>query len=185
MSTPDTTPTTGTARVKRGMAEMLKGGVIAPHGAFNTSDGMVSVVADDDRQWRRLCAALSLPGMRDDPRFVDNRSRLENQQELDSVLQAVLSSETTASVLAAAGRAGAAISRVQTRAPQEVADSALHPAGGSESETQRRGAPSSPDAAESATGDPLGTRAHHPSIDEEIALTSLELASSAQTEVQK
>ncbi len=28
MSTPDTTPTTGTARVKRGMAEMLKGGVI-------------------------------------------------------------------------------------------------------------------------------------------------------------
>lgn len=28
MSTPDTTAPTGTARVKRGMAEMLKGGVI-------------------------------------------------------------------------------------------------------------------------------------------------------------
>ncbi|MFI6432830.1 pyridoxal 5'-phosphate synthase lyase subunit PdxS, partial [Rhodococcus oryzae] len=28
VSTPDTAPTTGTARVKRGMAEMLKGGVI-------------------------------------------------------------------------------------------------------------------------------------------------------------
>ncbi|MCU1640784.1 MAG: hypothetical protein JWN03_1059, partial [Nocardia sp.] len=28
MTTPDTTPAIGTARVKRGMAEMLKGGVI-------------------------------------------------------------------------------------------------------------------------------------------------------------
>ncbi|NLE78974.1 MAG: pyridoxal 5'-phosphate synthase lyase subunit PdxS, partial [Rhodococcus sp.] len=50
MSTPETTPTTGTARVKRGMAEMLKGGVImdvvTPEQAKIAEDaGAVAVMA--------------------------------------------------------------------------------------------------------------------------------------------
>ena len=62
MSTADVTPSspeTGTARVKRGMAEMLKGGVImdvvTPEQAKIAEDaGAVAVMALEDRKSTRL-----------------------------------------------------------------------------------------------------------------------------------
>ena len=62
--------------------------MIAPYGAFPTSDGQLMIAAGNDALFARLVTALDLPDVADDPRFVTNPDRVANRDELFTILAA-------------------------------------------------------------------------------------------------
>jgi crotonobetainyl-CoA:carnitine CoA-transferase CaiB-like acyl-CoA transferase len=60
--------------------------VLAPHNAYPCSgeDRWIAIAANDQAQWRGLCAALDWPDGERDPRFADNRARKQNEDALDA-----------------------------------------------------------------------------------------------------
>jgi crotonobetainyl-CoA:carnitine CoA-transferase CaiB-like acyl-CoA transferase len=67
----------------------------APYQALRTKDGYLTLGANNERLWQRLCAALELTGLLTDPRFVTNSDRMTNRDELAAELEARLASATT------------------------------------------------------------------------------------------
>lgn len=63
------------------------GGV--PSQAFRCSQGAIMLTAGNDGQFRRLCCALGIPELADDPRFANGSQRIENRAELIPKLEAV------------------------------------------------------------------------------------------------
>lgn len=63
---------------------------IHPYEPFPTSNGELVVIAGNDAQFRRLCQALGVPGLADDPRFAANRDRTRHRDELTPLLRAPL-----------------------------------------------------------------------------------------------
>lgn len=59
----------------------------SPRNTYKTDDSQwIAVSASSPRTWRRLCEAMDRVDLIDDPRFVDNRSRIENADELDAIV---------------------------------------------------------------------------------------------------
>lgn len=54
----------------------------APYGIFETRDGWAVIIADSEEKWQNLCKALNKPQWMDNPKFADNKSRVENLEEL-------------------------------------------------------------------------------------------------------
>ncbi|WP_459644379.1 CaiB/BaiF CoA transferase family protein [Kineococcus sp. NUM-3379] len=93
---------TGLVPQKLGSANRMS----APYQALATRDGYVTVGANNDRLWRRLCGALELGHLPDDPRFATNVGRMAHRGELEAVLEERLAARGTAEwveVLLAAG----------------------------------------------------------------------------------
>jgi crotonobetainyl-CoA:carnitine CoA-transferase CaiB-like acyl-CoA transferase len=67
----------------------------APYQALRTRDGHVTVAGNNDRLWRRLCAALGRDDLPGDPRFVTNDDRMANRPALVAELEAVLRGRDT------------------------------------------------------------------------------------------
>jgi crotonobetainyl-CoA:carnitine CoA-transferase CaiB-like acyl-CoA transferase len=69
----------------------LEGGTMrpggAPGGVFQIADGWMSVVVTNDRDWRRLCGAMEVPDLADEPRFADPAARLTNSDALYAILR--------------------------------------------------------------------------------------------------
>jgi glutaryl-CoA transferase len=61
---------------------------IVPYETFPTSDGEIAVAAASERQWRRLCEALDVGALADDPRFETNGARVDHRDELLPLLVA-------------------------------------------------------------------------------------------------
>jgi itaconate CoA-transferase len=60
---------------------------IAPYRPFLCQDGQQVVVAvQNTDEWQRLCGALEIPEVADDPRFATNTARVGAAHELDAVL---------------------------------------------------------------------------------------------------
>jgi crotonobetainyl-CoA:carnitine CoA-transferase CaiB-like acyl-CoA transferase len=55
---------------------------ICPYRLFETADELIFIGAATDRFYRRLCEALGVPELADDPRFLTNPLRLRHQAEL-------------------------------------------------------------------------------------------------------
>lgn len=68
----------------------------APYQALATRDGYVTVGANNERLWQRLCEALGLPELRTDARFATNVQRMANRAELEAVLERRLRERDTA-----------------------------------------------------------------------------------------
>lgn len=69
----------------------------APAGAFITGDGRhISVAILRDSHWRKLCAALELPELADDARFVNNGLRVANRAILDSLITPIFQAKPAA-----------------------------------------------------------------------------------------
>ncbi|NED98570.1 CaiB/BaiF CoA transferase family protein [Phytoactinopolyspora halotolerans] len=62
----------------------------APYQALRTRDGYITVGANNQRLWERLCRALDLEDLIDDARFAENTGRMENRDILAAVLEARL-----------------------------------------------------------------------------------------------
>jgi crotonobetainyl-CoA:carnitine CoA-transferase CaiB-like acyl-CoA transferase len=67
----------------------------APYQALRTKDGYLTLGANNERLWQRLCAALEVPHLLTDPRFVANTDRMKHRDELAAVLEETLASATT------------------------------------------------------------------------------------------
>lgn len=65
---------------------------VAPRNVYRTRDDRwVTLSASSDRSFERLCDALELGALRDDPRFMTNRDRVANVEALDALIQAGIS----------------------------------------------------------------------------------------------
>jgi crotonobetainyl-CoA:carnitine CoA-transferase CaiB-like acyl-CoA transferase len=60
--------------------------ILAPYEAFRTRDGWVMIAAGNDRIFRRLCSALSLTELAEEPRFATNDARVSNRDALSARL---------------------------------------------------------------------------------------------------
>ena len=65
-----------------------------PYEPLPTSDGELIVTAGNDVQFRKLCEALGVPELPDDPRFAHNEGRTANRHELRPLLAEQLSRKT-------------------------------------------------------------------------------------------
>jgi crotonobetainyl-CoA:carnitine CoA-transferase CaiB-like acyl-CoA transferase len=67
----------------------------APYQALATRDGFITVGANNERLWQRLCHALDVEHLLDDPRFVRNIDRMAHRAELATVLEQQLAADDT------------------------------------------------------------------------------------------
>jgi itaconate CoA-transferase len=97
---------------------------IAPYGPYRAGDGaQVFMGVQNEREWAVLCAdVLARPDLVDDPRFVRNSRRVENDAELRVLLEAALAGLTAEQVTARLDEVGIANARLRT-----MAEFAEHP----------------------------------------------------------
>lgn len=73
---------------------------IPTYRAYTCSDERdVVVAANTERMWQSMCKALDLPELVNDPRFVDNKDRLEHRAELDTILESAIASISSSDIL--------------------------------------------------------------------------------------
>jgi CoA:oxalate CoA-transferase len=60
---------------------------ITPHQAFKAKDEYFIVSAPEDKFWAGVCGALGAPELEKDPRFVSAEMRLQNRNEMISILE--------------------------------------------------------------------------------------------------
>jgi crotonobetainyl-CoA:carnitine CoA-transferase CaiB-like acyl-CoA transferase len=60
----------------------------APMGVYRAKDGYFNLAVGNDDMWRRLCKALDLSSLAEDPRFAGALTRVKNRKELDALLEA-------------------------------------------------------------------------------------------------
>jgi len=82
---------TGTAPARLGSAHRVN----APYEAFPTRDGHLTIGANNDRLWARLCATLDRPDLLADGRFATNGDRVRNRAALAGELAHTLSTKDT------------------------------------------------------------------------------------------
>ena len=97
--------------------------MIAPYGAYPTSDGQTVVLGTtSDREWQRLADMIGRSELAEDPRYAHNDDRVSRRDELDDVLGAWCSQRPLAEIADAADVAGIGNARLNT-----VSDLAAHP----------------------------------------------------------
>ena len=70
--------------------------VVAPYEAYRTADGhAVAGVWGAGEAWVRMCTALGVTELVDDPRFATNEARVENREALNEILDPIFESATT------------------------------------------------------------------------------------------
>lgn len=73
---------------------------ITPYQSFAASDGPIALAVANQRQFRRFCELAGKPELADDPRFVDNSTRLAHRNELVTEVQALVATRTKGEWLA-------------------------------------------------------------------------------------
>lgn len=96
----------------------------APYQALRTADGYLTIGANNQRLWQRLCVALDRPDLFDDERFATNTDRMDNRAELVLELEDALTGRTTEEwvghILAAGVPAGPILDYAQVLADPHV-----------------------------------------------------------------
>ncbi len=67
---------------------------VFPYEPFATADHELIVIAANDRQFQRLCAALGIPEVAEDARFLHNGDRTSHRDELKPLLEEALAGRT-------------------------------------------------------------------------------------------
>ncbi|WP_169567342.1 CaiB/BaiF CoA transferase family protein [Sneathiella limimaris] len=87
---------------------------IAPYDLYATANTPIFLGIGNNGQFRKLCTALGCPELPEDPRFVDNSTRLKHRDELNAILEEYLKDkdgvEFATKLLEAGVPAGAAMS---------------------------------------------------------------------------
>lgn len=92
----------GTSPVRMGNAHPN----LVPYQVFRASDGHLVIATGNDGQFRRLCAALDVAVLSDDPRFLRNADRIANRATLTELLEEKSRARTRADLLAALEKVG-------------------------------------------------------------------------------
>lgn len=99
---------------------------IVPYQSFKSRDGYLVIGVASEGIWRRLCQAIGMPGLADDPRFARNPQRVEHRGELIDILTEIFLQRDTAAWVTFLIDAGVPCAPVQTidqvfLAPQVIA----------------------------------------------------------------
>lgn len=81
----------GEAPVRQGSAHPN----IVPYQALPTGDGFLMLAVGNDRQFAACCKVLGQPELARDPRFVTNRQRVKNRDQLILLLEPLFRQKTT------------------------------------------------------------------------------------------
>ena len=82
----------------------------APRNTYRTKDGKwVSMSGSAQSTFERMCEALEVPELVNDPRFLDNRLRIQNAVALDDALQAAIEKFDRDALIALFDEFGAAV----------------------------------------------------------------------------
>ncbi len=92
-----------------------------PTGMYRCADGQIMISVGNNEQFARLCAALHLPPLEQDPRFDSNAGRVANRFDLVAILEAAFAQWPIADIVAALDIAGVPAGPVNTL-PQVFAD---------------------------------------------------------------
>ncbi len=69
---------------------------LMPYETFRTADGELAVAVGSERQWPRLCEAIGLPGLAEDPWYATNGDRVVHRDDLRPILASRFAGRTTA-----------------------------------------------------------------------------------------
>lgn len=99
---------------------------IVPYQSFKSRDGYLVIGVASEGIWRRLCQAIGMAGLADDPRFARNPQRVEHRGELIDILTEIFLQRDTAAWMTFLIDAGVPCAPVQTidqvfLAPQVIA----------------------------------------------------------------
>ena len=99
---------------------------IVPYQSFKSRDGYLVIGVASEGIWRRLCQAIGMAGLADDPRFARNPQRVEHRGELIDILTEIFLQRDTAAWATLLIDAGVPCAPVQTidqvfLAPQVIA----------------------------------------------------------------
>ena len=83
-------------------------------GTFETADGMITIAANNERQFADLCRALGHPEWSTDPRWHEPEVRRQHQQAFREQLIAVFSTDTADNWETALDKLGVPASRIRT-----------------------------------------------------------------------
>ena len=78
-----------------GIVQKRRGNGAGPSNSYQTADGWVYIVAQNDHMFKRLCEAFEKPEWLEDPRFATLVARTENMAELESELADWFGARTT------------------------------------------------------------------------------------------
>jgi crotonobetainyl-CoA:carnitine CoA-transferase CaiB-like acyl-CoA transferase len=67
-----------------------------PTGVFATQDGYLNVAAIGQTMWKRLCEALGVPGLVDEPGFGSDPERVANRARVNAAIGAAFATRSTA-----------------------------------------------------------------------------------------
>lgn len=67
-----------------------------PTGVFATSDGYLNIAAIGQTMWKRLCEALEVPHLVDEPGMGSDPERVRNRDKVNAAIEAALRTRTTA-----------------------------------------------------------------------------------------
>lgn len=97
--------------------------MIRPYGPFQTSDGMVFLGIQNEREWASFCElVLHDSALAEHPHFVNNSERVAHADELDAIIQTVIGELSTAEAVARLEQA--AVANAELR---DMASFAKHP----------------------------------------------------------
>jgi crotonobetainyl-CoA:carnitine CoA-transferase CaiB-like acyl-CoA transferase len=68
--------------------------IMFPQGTFKTGEGSITLASGNEKMWRRLCSALGLDELAEDPRYVDNAARMVNRGQLRHSIEEVLAARS-------------------------------------------------------------------------------------------
>ncbi|MFL5981869.1 MAG: CaiB/BaiF CoA transferase family protein [Gaiellaceae bacterium] len=95
--------------------------LIAPYQVFHARDGDVMIAAANDGLFTRLCEALGLAELAQDPRYATNPDRLQRREQLAAAIQARVAGRTRDELVATLTNAGVPAAPVQ-----DVGEAARH-----------------------------------------------------------
>jgi crotonobetainyl-CoA:carnitine CoA-transferase CaiB-like acyl-CoA transferase len=64
--------------------------IMFPQGTFKAGSGAITIASGNEKMWRKLCGALGLDDLAEDPRYADNAGRMAHRKELRRVIEGVL-----------------------------------------------------------------------------------------------
>ncbi|WP_448223214.1 CoA transferase [Gordonia iterans] len=73
---------------------------------FHADGGLLVISGYQPRAWQELCRAIGTPNLADDPRFATNALRVENREELVSVIEERLRGRNAAETVSYLSNAG-------------------------------------------------------------------------------
>lgn len=86
----------------------------APMGVYRAQDGHLNLAVGNDDMWQRLCRALDLPELADDPRFAKASARLKHRAAMDEILEAALAKKPATEWVELLNAAGVACGPIYT-----------------------------------------------------------------------